>query len=357
MEPELTHPIPDPAAPPRTRRALLAATLGALGRPVETHAAAGSPLILGQTNYAGSSATRLNATSSGGAFWMTQNGSGSGVRGESWNGTGGVFLTHHPDRQGLLAQQLGAFGSGAALRAEGGANTGVSGTSTDYFGVLGTSSNSIGVRGFSTGDYGVYGSSSSSVGVRGYSSSGYGVSGYSGSSHAGHFVGTCYATSFTTVSSPTVRLDHPLVPATKVLAHAAVVSDEAATLYSGTVTTDADGQATVSLPDWLEALNTELRYQLTPIGAAAPGLYVKAKLRDGAFSIAGASPGQEISWQLTGVRRDAYAAAHPLVVESRKTGNEKGRYLTTLELGQPEIKGVDWEARQRATAITATAST
>ena len=129
MEPEPNHVIPDPATP-RSRRALLAATLGglagsvatALGRPAETHAAAGSPLILGQTNYAGSSATRLNATSSGGAFWMTQNGSGSGVRGESWNGTGGVFLTHHANRQGLLAQQLGAAGSGAALRAEGGAN-------------------------------------------------------------------------------------------------------------------------------------------------------------------------------------------------------------------------------------------
>ena len=30
--------------------------------------------------------------------------------GESRNGTGGVFVTHHPDRQGLIAQQLGAGG-------------------------------------------------------------------------------------------------------------------------------------------------------------------------------------------------------------------------------------------------------
>ena len=54
-----------------------------------------------------------------------------------------------------------------------------------------------------------------------------------------------------------------------------------------------------------------------------------------------------MSWQLTGVRADAYAKAHPLQVESTKTDNEKGRYLTPLELGQPESKGVDWEARQR----------
>jgi hypothetical protein len=39
--------------------------------------------------------------------------------------------------------------------------------------------------------------------------------------------------------------------------------------------------------------------------------------------------------------------AHPLVVESAKTGKEKGRYLTPLEYGQPESKGVDAELRRR----------
>lgn len=34
-------------------------------------------------------------------------------------------------------------------------------------------------------------------------------------------------------------------------------------IYDGVVTTDAQGRATVQLPDWFEALNTEFRYQLT----------------------------------------------------------------------------------------------
>lgn len=36
------------------------------------------------------------------------------------------------------------------------------------------------------------------------------------------------------------------------------------------------------------------------------------------FKIAGGKAGLEISWQVTGVRQDAYAKAHPLVVEQGK---------------------------------------
>lgn len=58
----------------------------------------GDPLIVGSTNYAGGAATRLSATASGGAFWMTQNGYGSAVKGDSTNGHGAVFSTAHQDR-------------------------------------------------------------------------------------------------------------------------------------------------------------------------------------------------------------------------------------------------------------------
>jgi hypothetical protein len=70
---------------------------------------------------------------------------------------------------------------------------------------------------------------------------------------------TCYAVAFTSSTSPTVRLDHPLAPVDKVLAHATVISDEAATLCSGTVTTDAHGEATITLPSYFGALNTDVR--------------------------------------------------------------------------------------------------
>jgi hypothetical protein len=36
--------------------------------------------------------------------------------------------------------------------------------------------------------------------------------------------------------------------------------------YNGNVITDPTGNATVTLPDWFEALNRDFRYQLTVIG-------------------------------------------------------------------------------------------
>ncbi|MGH2355352.1 MAG: hypothetical protein ACRDJN_27395, partial [Chloroflexota bacterium] len=95
--------------------------------------AAGDPLILGQENFAGNSATRLFATSSGGAFWMTQNGFGSGVRGESISGTGGVFETKANNRHGLLAQNNSTSTStGTALTAQGNDNVGIKATGTNF---------------------------------------------------------------------------------------------------------------------------------------------------------------------------------------------------------------------------------
>lgn len=404
----------------RSRRALLAvgfggilaAVAGALERPSPAEAAAGDNLKLGQTNYAGTAATRLNATSSGGAFWMTQNGSGSGIRGDSTAGHGGVFTTAHPDRYGVFVQDVAAStGAGAALHADGGSNTGVAATSnagpknvidahhtadgtavygqsaggdgvfgesTAHNGVEGKSTSGIGVRGLSANigtygecsgnGYGVFGScdaggglrgasmtgigalctSTSATGVWGQSDSGFGVYGISNSSHAGYFSGSCYAESFTTTASPVVRIDHPLAPASRVLAHAAVMSDRQATLYSGTITTDAQGVATVTVPAWFEALNADIRYQLTPF--ADVRTWVRDRVSNGRFSIGSSEPGIEVCWQLTGTRRDATAVAHPLEVDSRKSGLEAGRYLSPIEHGQPASRAVDGDLRRRFAA-------
>ena len=43
----------------------------------------------------------------------------------------------------------------------------------------------------------------------------------------------------------------------------------------------------------------------------------------------------KVSWQITGVRRDAFALAHPVVVEEEKALADRGRYLHPEELGQP----------------------
>jgi hypothetical protein len=58
------------------------------------------------------------------------------------------------------------------------------------------------------------------------------------------------------------------------------------------VTLDDNGEAVVTLPDWVEALNEDFRYQLTCIGGAAP-VYVAQEVSEGNFRIAGGSPRYE----------------------------------------------------------------
>jgi len=56
-------------------------------------------------------------------------------------------------------------------------------------------------------------------------------------------------------------------------------------IYSGNVTTDELGLATVTLPDWFEAENTDFRYQLTTIGRDAHA-WVAAEVSKKQFKIA-----------------------------------------------------------------------
>ena len=47
-----------------------------------------------------------------------------------------------------------------------------------------------------------------------------------------------------------------------------------------------------------------------------------------------------MSWQLTGIRKDAYARKHPIVVEEAKTGAAKGKYLHPELFGKPASKAI-----------------
>ena len=113
-------------------------------------------------------------------------------------------------------------------------------------------------------------------------------------------------------------------------------------VYNGIAKLDAGGAATVVMPDWFEALNRDFRYQLTTIGAFAP-VYVAQKINGNRFTIAGGSAGMEVSWQVTGIRQDAFAKAHPIVVEEDKPQPEKGKFLHPLEHGKPESAGINSE--------------
>jgi hypothetical protein len=73
-------------------------------------------------------------------------------------------------------------------------------------------------------------------------------------------------------------------------------------------------------------LNRDFRYQLTVIGQFAQAIVVE-KVRDNRFVIETSKPGVEVSWQVTGVRQDAYANAHRIPVEEVKPPEEQGHYL------------------------------
>jgi hypothetical protein len=139
------------------------------------------------------------------------------------------------------------------------------------------------------------------------------------------------------------KIDHPVDPANKYLYHASVESSEMMNIYTGMTVLDLSGSAIVSLPDWFEAVNGDFRYQLTAIGAPAPNLHIAREVSNNQFAVAGGQPGMKVSWQVTGVRHDAYAKAHPLVVSVDKPEEERGYYI------HPELYGATAE-RSLATA-------
>jgi hypothetical protein len=144
-----------------------------------------------------------------------------------------------------------------------------------------------------------------------------------GAGHAALFTGDVKVAGTLTATTKQFVIDHPLDPANKYLAHASVESSEQATIYSGNAVLDDRGEAVVNLPAWVEALNEDFRYQLTCVGRSAP-VYVADEVAHNHFRIAGGSAGMKVSWQLTGIRKDAWAKSHPLVVEQDKSEGEKG---------------------------------
>jgi hypothetical protein len=146
-------------------------------------------------------------------------------------------------------------------------------------------------------------------------------------------------------------IDHPLDPANKYLVHSSVESDERLNVYSGTAALDDEGKALVEVPDWLEALNADVRYQLTPIGTPAPDLHVAHELESNRFAIAGGRPGMKVSWQLTGVRRDMHAQAHAASVEIEKGEDARGKLLHPADHGAPEDRAVYYERHARLRQI------
>lgn len=130
--------------------------------------------------------------------------------------------------------------------------------------------------------------------------------------------------------SGTFVIDHPLDPQNKLLFHSFVESPDVKNIYDGVVTLNAQGEATIELPSYFEALNKDFRYQIKPITKSSPNLYVKEEIQNNTFTIAGGPADTRISWQVTGIRKDPYIIANPIIVEVEKgpdTLVDKGEYL------------------------------
>jgi hypothetical protein len=194
------------------------------------------------------------------------------------------------------------------------------------------SANAYGVYGSQYGrGRGVFGNSPTGSGVYGFSAGGIGVVGDTSTGWAGFFRGDVQVNGQMTVSGTSFvhgdlsvsgwkmfRIDDPLDPKHKYLRHAAVESNQVLNIYSGNITTDDKGMATVRLPAYFDRINTDLRYQLTVIGQFAQAIVAK-KEEGNQFEIRTDKPRVEVSWQMTARRNDAYLRAHPFQEIQNKT--------------------------------------
>ncbi|HTK81326.1 MAG TPA: hypothetical protein VL633_03470, partial [Bacteroidota bacterium] len=268
----------------------------------------------------------------------------SGVRGEN---------------KGTDVDQYGVWGSAAGL------GYGVYGTSATGYGLYGNAtggdggvlgqsgklngSGVIGIADQGTTAYGVWGQNANNgAGVYGYSFAGAGVYGTTLNGLAGKFVGNVSVTGTLSKGAGSFKIDHPLDPANKYLYHSFVESPDMKNIYDGVTVLDQKGEATVQLPAWFSALNRDFRYQLTAIGAPGPNLYIAKEIANNVFKIAGGSANMKVSWQVTGIRHDAYAEQNRIPVEQDKIGDERGKYLYPQGFGMPEEKDVNYSPEKKA---------
>ncbi|HMB93137.1 MAG TPA: hypothetical protein VKP65_19960, partial [Rhodothermales bacterium] len=257
-------------------------------------------------------------------------GSGAGAYGESSSGnrgwlgsaSSGAYGEHTNGHFGRLGDaSYGAYGEhdNGHVGRLGGASYGVYGENTGgEFGYLGSQ------------NAGAYGEAPGGA----WGALGYGV-------YAGFFDGDVTISGHLDKGGGSFKIDHPLDPANRYLAHSFVESPDMMNVYNGNVTTDAQGLATVILPEYFEVLNRDFRYQLTVIGTFAQAI-IADKMRGNRFVIRTDQPGVEVSWQVTGIRQDRWANENRIIVEEDKPAEERGYYLHPKLYGQPEERSIQW---------------
>ena len=281
--------------------------------------AIGATGVAGYTSVAGSIAVYGNGGSSTGSNGVVGYGA-TGVAGNSTitgsYGTYGLGSTGVWGTSTGTGANVGVYGTGAT------GGTGVYGVG-DAWGVLGESSSP-------NGSGGGFGNSSTGDALFTYNQSG---------GYAAFFDGDVDVDGNLSKAGGSFKIDHPLDPANKYLYHSFVESPDMMNIYNGNATTDAQGSAVVQLPEWFETLNRDFRYQLTVIGQFAQAI-VASKMANRSFAIKTDKPDVEVSWQVTGVRQDAWANAHRIPVEVMKPEQERGLYLHPELFGAPAEKSI-----------------
>ncbi len=282
-------------------------------------------------------------TVSGDSLYVGNTGSGRAIQASSGSDT--ALWAHSSTGLGIDARS----NLGVALVATSNGNDGIRGVASAAAksGVYGQSSNAGGYgvvgRNTSSGSFGGLGHES--FGVYAESTGPYAYAVFarsSGGNASGYFTADVnIGGNLNAGGTKNFRIDHPFDPTGSYLVHAAVESSEVLNQYSGTAILDEDGTVVIELESWFGAINTDLRYQLTAIGGAAPNLHISREVVDNGFEIAGGSPGLKVSWQITARRNDAYMQQYPFEVEVPKTGVESGTYLCPECHGQPESKSAE----------------
>ena len=123
-------------------------------------------------------------------------------------------------------------------------------------------------------------------------------------------------------------IDHPQDPKNKFLSHSFVESPEMRNMYYGQAETGSNKKAAIQLPDWWQALNgenkSEYNYQFTPIGEFCD-FYVSSEIEGNKFEVTSDKANCRFSWMVSGIRHDAFAETHRVVVVENKTGDEIGK--------------------------------
>lgn len=146
------------------------------------------------------------------------------------------------------------------------------------------------------------------------------------------------------------RIDHPLDPENKYLQHSFVESPDMMNVYNGNITTDSQGIAWVTMPDYFEALNRDFRYQLTILDETDTSFAlakIYRSMKDRKFAIKTSAPNVKVSWQVTGIRKDPWAEKNRIQVVEEKNVYERGSYQAPEAYGLPAERGLSYRLEHR----------